>query len=68
MVGVPAQNHDERPEAGDPRPEAGCVPGIRQGFPVPLADAIGEWAAQQDPRHLPPGWPAEADRGAPEAG
>ncbi len=68
MVSVPVENQDERPEAGDPRPEAGRVPGTPQGFPVPLADAIGEWAAQQDPRHLPPGRPAEADRGAPEAG
>jgi len=67
-VSGPVENQEEHPEAGDPRPETGRVPGTPQGFPVPLAYAIGEWAARQDARHLLPGWLAEAGRGAPEAG
>ncbi len=62
----PVENQEEHPEAGDPRPETGRVPGTPQGFPVPLAYAIGEWAARQDARHLLPGWLAEVGRGAPE--
>jgi hypothetical protein len=65
-VSWPVQNQDGHPEAGDPRPATDRVPGTPQEFPVSLADAIGEWAAQQDPGHLPPGWPAEP-QGAPDA-
>ncbi len=68
MVSGPVENHEEHPEAGDPPPEAGRRSGAPPGFPVPLAHAIGEWAAQQDARHLLPGWLAEAGRSAREAG
>lgn len=63
----PVENREEHSETGDPRPEADCVFGTLQELPVRLADAISEWAARQDARHLPPGWP-DADRCAPEPG
>ncbi len=64
-MSAPVHNQQEHSETADPRTEPGCLPGTPQRRPVPLADAIAEWAAQQDPRHLPPGWSAEAGRGAP---
>jgi len=67
-VCLPVDNKEEQLEAGDPRPEADFASGTPEGYPVRLADAIGEWAAQQDPRHLPPGWPTDVGNGAIEAG
>ncbi len=45
----PVENQEDHPEAGDPRPEAGRVPGTSQGFPIPLAYASGRPGRSGDP-------------------